>query len=59
MSQITPIISTSFQTCIRHTIPQIIAFLSDSDGEVRKTGADVLVKLSKQGEASNLLIRRC
>ena len=36
-------------------IPQIIAFLGDSELDVRRVGADALVKLSEQGKISIFL----
>jgi HEAT repeat protein len=39
-----------FQESIVSAIPQIIAFLSDSDSYVRSAGANTLLKLSEQGK---------
>jgi HEAT repeat protein len=43
----------AFQESIGSTIPQIIAFLSDSDSYVRLAGANILLKLSEQGKNIN------
>ena len=44
------VLAAEFRESIRPAIPQIIPLLSDSDFDVRKVGADALVKLSEQGE---------
>jgi len=51
-------IVAEFRESIRPAITQIIAFLSDNNWDVRAAGADVLSKLSKQGEMSKLLVLR-
>ena len=51
------VLAAEFRELIRPAIPQIISLLSDIDLDVRRVGADALVKLSEQGELkiSNIL----
>ena len=45
-----------FRESIRPAIPQIVALFSDSGGDVRRAGANVLSYLSEQGRISNFLV---
>ena len=45
-----------FRESIKPHIPEIISLLSDSVLDVRMVGADVLSKLSEQGNGINFLI---
>jgi hypothetical protein len=51
----TDVLVAEFQESIIYAIPQIIAFLMDTDWNVRMVGADALLKLAKQGKVSKFL----
>ena len=53
---IADVLVAEYQESIILAIPQIIGFLSDSDWNLRKAGADALSKLSEQGKVSNVPI---